>query len=141
MQELFGDEIERLCVVNPVTGEIEELSLVVLAFVDRNRQVKADRTHRRVPNQTCPHRGADYVGSIANGVLRIADGLEPGDMVITLGAGSVSSASEMILEGLHSIDKISRSEERGFAATERKGTQELYRDYTIERNRHKKPLN
>ena len=47
----------------------------------------------------------------------------------------------MVLEGLHSIDKISRSDERGFSAAERKGSQELYRDYTIERNRHKKPLN
>ena len=46
------------------------------------------------------HRGAEYVGSLANGVARIAEGLEPGDMVITLGAGSVSSASETILEGL-----------------------------------------
>jgi UDP-N-acetylmuramate--alanine ligase len=46
------------------------------------------------------HRGAEYVGSIANGILRIVEGLEAGDMVITLGAGSVSSASEMILEGL-----------------------------------------
>jgi magnesium chelatase subunit I len=51
------------------------------------------------------------------------------------------SASEMILEGLHSIDKISRSEERGFAAPDRKASQELYRDYTVERNRYKKPLN
>ena len=51
------------------------------------------------------------------------------------------SASEMILEGLHSMDKISRSEERGFAAPERKTSQELYRDYTVERNRYKKPLN
>ena len=51
------------------------------------------------------------------------------------------SASEMILEGLHSMDKISRSEERGFAAPERKASQELYRDYTGERNRYKKPLN
>jgi magnesium chelatase subunit I len=52
-----------------------------------------------------------------------------------------AAAAEMVLEGLHSIEKISRSEERGFTATERKGSQELYRDYTIERNRHKKPLN
>jgi len=51
------------------------------------------------------------------------------------------AAAELILEGLHSIDKISRSEERGFTAIDRKGTQELYRDYTIERNRYKKPLN
>ena len=49
----------------------------------------------------------------------------------------------MVLEGLHSVEKISRSEERGFAASERKpaGAQELYRDYTMERNRYKKPLN
>src|ERR1700733_14230291 len=47
-------------------------------------------------------------------------------------AAARAAAAEMILEGLHSIDKISRSEERGFAATERKGSQELYRDYTIE---------
>jgi hypothetical protein len=39
--------------------EVEELGLVVLALMERNRQVKADRAHRRVPNQTCPHRGAD----------------------------------------------------------------------------------
>jgi magnesium chelatase subunit I len=54
-----------------------------------------------------------------------------------------ASAAEMILEGLHSMDKISRSEERGFASSERRaaGSQELYRDYTLERNRYKKPLN
>ncbi len=46
------------------------------------------------------HRGAEYVGSIANGVARILSGLAAGDMVMTLGAGSVSSASEMILESL-----------------------------------------
>jgi len=53
-----------------------------------------------------------------------------------------ASAGEMILEGLYSIDKISRSEERGYTAPERKSAaQELYRDYTMERNRYKKPLN
>jgi magnesium chelatase subunit I len=53
-----------------------------------------------------------------------------------------AAAAEMVLEGLHSVDKISRSEERGFAANERKAAaQELYRDYNLERNRHKKPLN
>jgi magnesium chelatase subunit I len=57
-------------------------------------------------------------------------------------AGLRAAAGEMILEGLHSIDKISRSEERGFTAPERRAaSQDLYRDYTIERNRHKKPLN
>ena len=65
-----------------------------------------------------------------------------------LGAGPGSppavraAAGEMILEGLYSMEKISRSEERGYAATERKGAaQELYRDYNMERNRYKKPLN
>jgi len=51
------------------------------------------------------------------------------------------AAAELILEGLYSIEKISRSEERGYAAVDRKATQELYRDYTMERNRYKKPLN
>jgi len=51
------------------------------------------------------------------------------------------SASEMILEGLYSIDKVSRSEERGFAAPDRKASQDLYRDYAAERTRYKKPLN
>ena len=46
------------------------------------------------------HRGVEYVGTIANGVQQILQGLEPDDMVITQGAGSVSSASESILEGL-----------------------------------------
>jgi magnesium chelatase subunit I len=70
------------------------------------------------------------------------------DKIDVLGARSDSpvgvraAAGEMVLEGLHSIDKISRSEERGFAATERKAAaQDLYRDYTMERNRYKKPLN
>jgi magnesium chelatase subunit I len=53
-----------------------------------------------------------------------------------------AAAGEMILEGLYSIEKISRSEERGYAASDRKGAaQELYRDYNMERNRYKKPLN
>jgi hypothetical protein len=43
-------------------------------------------------------------------------------------------------EGLHSVDKISRSDERGFARPigSAAGAQELYRDYTLERNRYKK---
>jgi magnesium chelatase subunit I len=71
------------------------------------------------------------------------------DKAEVLGAPSDSSpgvraaAAEMILEGLHATDKITRSEERGFTAPERsKGAgQDLYRDYQMERNRYKKPLN
>jgi len=55
--------------------------------------------------------------------------------------GLRAASGEMILEGLHSIDKISRSEDRGFAAPDRRTSQDLYRDYTMERNRNKKPLN
>jgi len=58
-------------------------------------------------------------------------------------SGMRAAAGEMILEGLYATDKITRSEERGFCAPERsKGAgQELYRDYQMERNRYKKPLN
>jgi hypothetical protein len=56
-------------------------------------------------------------------------------------SGRVAMA-EFVLEGLHASDKIGRSEERGFVAAERKTqSQELYRDYTLERSRSKKPLN
>jgi magnesium chelatase subunit I len=56
--------------------------------------------------------------------------------------GVRAAAAEMILEGLHAMEKIGRSEERGFGALERKQpAQDLYRDYTMERNRYKKPLN
>jgi magnesium chelatase subunit I len=52
------------------------------------------------------------------------------------------SQAEFILEGLYANDKIGRSEERGFVGLERKSaSQDLYRDYTLERNRYKKPLN
>jgi magnesium chelatase subunit I len=77
--------------------------------------------------------------------LAPVQGLSEKLQVLGAGPGAPSgvraAAAEMILEGLHSIDKITRSEERGFAAPERKASQELYRDYTIERNRYKKPLN
>ena len=56
--------------------------------------------------------------------------------------GARVATAEFILEGLYASDKIGRSEERGFVAVERKAsTQELYRDYTLERSRSKKPLN
>jgi magnesium chelatase subunit I len=69
------------------------------------------------------------------------------DKVESLGISLSSSAAwrvaggELILEGLYSIEKINRSEERGFTAADRRSAQELYRDYTLERNRYKKPLN
>jgi len=46
------------------------------------------------------HRSAEYVGTIDAGVNAISQGLEPEDLVITLGAGSVTQAAELILEKL-----------------------------------------
>ncbi len=46
------------------------------------------------------HRGAEYAGSMENGIEMIAEGAEPGDLILTLGAGSVSQAGEKILERL-----------------------------------------
>jgi len=41
-----------------------------------------------------------YAGAMAEGVERMAEDARPGDMVLTLGAGSVSLAGPMILEAL-----------------------------------------
>jgi UDP-N-acetylmuramate--alanine ligase len=43
------------------------------------------------------HRGAEYAGSSDAGVETIVQGVEPGDMILTLGAGSVSQLGEKIL--------------------------------------------
>jgi len=47
------------------------------------------------------HRGAEYAHSNAVGVEAIVQGVEPGDMILTLGAGSVSQLGDRILEKLH----------------------------------------
>jgi UDP-N-acetylmuramate--alanine ligase len=52
------------------------------------------------------HRGAVYAGSNAAGVEMIVEGVEPGDMILTLGAGSVSQLGDKILERL-ALEKIS----------------------------------
>jgi UDP-N-acetylmuramate--alanine ligase len=44
------------------------------------------------------HRGAEYAASNDAGVDAISQGLEPGDMILTLGAGSVSQLGDKILE-------------------------------------------
>jgi UDP-N-acetylmuramate--alanine ligase len=41
-----------------------------------------------------------YAGSMAEGVERLAADARPGDMVLTLGAGSVSQAGAMVLAAL-----------------------------------------
>jgi UDP-N-acetylmuramate--alanine ligase len=64
----------------PIEGVTSE------ALVDRMRQFG--------------HRDAEYAGSNAAGVEMIVQGVEPGDMILTLGAGSVSQLGEKILEKL-----------------------------------------
>ncbi len=46
------------------------------------------------------HRGAEYAGSMEAGIEMITEGVEDGDLILTLGAGSVSQAGEKILEKL-----------------------------------------
>jgi UDP-N-acetylmuramate--alanine ligase len=46
--------------------------------------------------------GVGYAGSMAEGVARLVKAARPGEMVLTLGAGSVSQAAGMVLEGLKS---------------------------------------
>ena len=48
------------------------------------------------------HRGAEYRGSIAAAVDRAVAEAKPGDLVLTLGAGSISQAGEGRLRGLES---------------------------------------
>ncbi len=84
---------------------------------------------------------ADHLLRTMSHVQGLLDKTLPLGVDLESPAGLRASASEFILEGLHSVDKISRSEERGFAAAERRNSQDLYRDYTAERSRHKKPLN
>ena len=53
--------------------------------------------------QSFGHRSAHYAGTIEQGVEAIVHSAEPGDLVITLGAGNVSGAAEKILERLQGM--------------------------------------
>ncbi len=46
------------------------------------------------------HRSAHYAPSMEEGIAAITAAAEPGDLIVTLGAGSVSHAAEKILEKL-----------------------------------------
>src|ERR1700683_5574523 len=70
---------ERSILERRAAREVEELGLVVLAFMDRNRQVKADRAHRRVPNQTGANRGANCVRVVYLGAAQLRRGERPGN--------------------------------------------------------------
>jgi UDP-N-acetylmuramate--alanine ligase len=49
------------------------------------------------------HRGAAFTGSLEEGARAVAAEAQPGDLVITLGAGSVSRAADMILGALGGV--------------------------------------
>jgi UDP-N-acetylmuramate--alanine ligase len=55
------------------------------------------------------HRGAEYAGSNDAGVETIVEAVEPGDMILTLGAGSVSQLGEKILEKLGIMEKVNHA--------------------------------
>ena len=46
------------------------------------------------------HRGAEYAGTIGRAVGAVLEAVEPGDAVLTLGAGNVWQAGDQILAGL-----------------------------------------
>jgi UDP-N-acetylmuramate--alanine ligase len=50
--------------------------------------------------QSFGHRSAHYAGTIPEGVDAVVQSAEPGDLIMTLGAGNVSGAAEKILERL-----------------------------------------
>jgi UDP-N-acetylmuramate--alanine ligase len=50
--------------------------------------------------QSHGHKQAEYVGPLANAVDRLMEVVRPGDLVVTLGAGSVYQAGEELLKRL-----------------------------------------
>jgi UDP-N-acetylmuramate--alanine ligase len=51
------------------------------------------------------HRGVEYVGTLDRGVDALVDAAAEGDLVLTLGAGSVYQAGEKVLERLRAEEK------------------------------------
>jgi len=52
--------------------------------------------------QTFGHRGAIYAGNMETGIDSVVRSSQSGDAIVTLGAGSVSQASDRIVEKLRS---------------------------------------
>ena len=50
------------------------------------------------------HRGVEYVGTMDKGIDALVNVARDGDLVITLGAGSVSQAGDRILQRLKESD-------------------------------------
>lgn len=55
------------------------------------------------------HRDAQYAGGMDEGIRMITSVARPGDVILTLGAGSVSQAGDRILEALRAAHEAERS--------------------------------
>ncbi len=77
--------------------------------------VTADALARRIAE--AGHRTAHYIPSFAEAVTAVAAAAQPGDMILTLGAGNVSQLGPMILEKLARETVASRRVHRPTPAT------------------------
>ena len=50
------------------------------------------------------HKNANYIGEVDGAATKVASNLQAGDLVITLGAGSVTRLSDEILEQLRGMN-------------------------------------
>ena len=64
------------------------------------------------------HRGAEYAGTIGRAVDAVLEAVEPGDAVLTLGAGNVSQAGDQVLAALRGERPKAK---HGTHRTQRKG--------------------
>jgi magnesium chelatase subunit I len=82
---------------------------------------------------------AQYLDGI-QGLMELTAGL---DVTTSSSEAERVAAAEFVLEGLCSVDKISRTEERGYGSTEsrsddRQAIDDLYRDYSMDPKRYRK---
>ena len=72
-------------------------------YAASERPSRASRSQALVERlQTFGHRGAIYAGSMDAGIESVLEAAESGDAIVTLGAGSVSQAGDVIVERLRS---------------------------------------
>jgi UDP-N-acetylmuramate--alanine ligase len=55
------------------------------------------------------HKNAEYIGDLGGGAEKLADIVRDGDLVITLGAGSVHRAGDQLLALLREDHAVARS--------------------------------
>jgi UDP-N-acetylmuramate--alanine ligase len=59
------------------------------------------------------HPNADYAGSVAAAAAAVAAEVRPGDTVLTLGAGSITQAAGLVLDGLRKRGPSGQAEDTG----------------------------